>query len=425
MMSLDRRRRAARVALAFVLVACTQAVLAGSGAPAGAAVPAQIRVDGHGWGHGRGMGQFGALRLRGRRRLERPHDPRPLLRRHVTTQMGSSPDQRVLLTGRDGKDLILFNTAGGMRISADGYQARRRAVRIQRVGEDRFQVYAGDTCSGPWRKWDRIVTTKGIRAKPSATNAGPEHMLQVCLGRDVGTRYYRGDMIAIHSSGTIRTVNQVDTEALVRSVIAREMAPSWGDSGGGKGMNALRAQAVAARSYVIAGDSRWGDLATTCDSTSCQVYQGYGIRQPYEKRVIKVEDARTDTATAETTKKIRRFLDGRVARTEFSSSSGGYTAGGDFPAVPDDGDDTSINPNHDWSVTVDREALEDVYSFVVGRDLGDVQVVAVSSRNGLGSFGGRALTVRTLFDGGDITVTGDEFRRMFGLKSNWFIIRST
>jgi peptidoglycan hydrolase-like amidase len=250
-------------------------------------------------------------------------------------------------------------------------------------------------------------------------------MLQVCLGRTVGTRYYRGELIAIHSSGTIRTVNQVDTEALVRSVIAREMAPSWGDSGGGKGMAALRAQAVAARSYVVAGDSRWGDLATTCDSTSCQVYEGYGIRRPYEKRVIKVEDARTDTATAETTKKIRRFLDGRVARTEFSSSSGGYTAGGDFPAVPDAGDDTSINPNHDWSVTVGREALEDVYSFVVGRDLGDVQVVAVSSRNGLGSFGGRALTVRTLFDGGDITVTGDEFRRMFGLKSNWFIIRST
>ena len=49
----------------------------------------------------------------------------------------------------------------------------------------------------------------------------------------------------------------------------------------------------------------------------------------------------------------------------------------------------------------------------------------MSSRNGLGSFGGRALTVRTLFDGGDITVTGDEFRRMFGLKSNWYIIRST
>ena len=60
MLSLHRRRRAARIALIFVLVACTQAVLDGPEASAGAAVPDQIRIDGHGWGHGRGMGQFGA-----------------------------------------------------------------------------------------------------------------------------------------------------------------------------------------------------------------------------------------------------------------------------------------------------------------------------------------------------------------------------
>ena len=59
-------------------------------------------------------------------------------------------------------------------------------------------------------------------------------MLQLSLGNE-GSRYYRGDIIAIHTAGTIRTVNDVDTEAVVRSVIAREMSPSWGDSGGGRG----------------------------------------------------------------------------------------------------------------------------------------------------------------------------------------------
>ena len=95
-----------------MLVACTQAVLAGSGGPAGAAVPAQIRVDGHGWGHGRGMGQFGAYGYA----VEHGWTGRMILDHFyggtVTTQMGSSPDQRVLLTGRDGKDLILCTTAG-------------------------------------------------------------------------------------------------------------------------------------------------------------------------------------------------------------------------------------------------------------------------------------------------------------------------
>jgi peptidoglycan hydrolase-like amidase len=155
------------------------------------------------------------------------------------------------------------------------------------------------------------------------------------------------------------------------------------------------------------------------------VYAGHGSRQPGHHTVSVVEDGRTDLAAAGTSKQIRRHLTGEVARTEFSSSSGGYTAGGDFPAVQDVGDDVSLNPNHDWRVSIDREQLENVYAFLSGDDVGDVQSIRVDSRNGLGSFGGRALTVRAVFTGGTYTVSGDDFRRMFGLKSNWFIIRQT
>ena len=42
------------------------------------------------------------------------------------------------------------------------------------------------------------------------------------------------------------------------------------------GSTQVRAQAVAARSYVLAGDTRWGTWATTCDDQTCQVYQGFG-----------------------------------------------------------------------------------------------------------------------------------------------------
>jgi peptidoglycan hydrolase-like amidase len=175
----------------------------------------------------------------------------------------------------------------------------------------------------------------------------------------------------------------------------------------------------------MAGDGRWGQIATTCDSTACQVYHGYGYRRPGTTTVIPVEDGRTTYATDSTAKQVRRYPSGRIARTEFSSSTGGYTAGGDFPAVPDEGDDTASNPNHDWSVEIDREHLEDVYAFLSGDDVGDAEAVFVSSRNGLGSFGGRVFTVQANFTGGDYTVTGDDFRRMFGLKSNWFIVRRT
>jgi SpoIID/LytB domain protein len=395
-------------------------------APVAAAVPQQIRVDGHGWGHGRGMGQFGALGYA----INAGWSGSMILDRYyggtVTSTMSSSPDQRVLLTGMDGRTATVCTTAGGLHISADRYRGTRRAIQIQRLDDSRFQLFTGDSCGGPWHEWDKPTTSRGLRVKPVRTKAGSDYMLQLSYGSEAGTRYYRGDLIAIHTGGTIRTVNQVDTEAVIRSVIAREESPSWGDLGNGRGMNALRAQAVAARSYAIAGDSRWGSIATTCDSTSCQVYSGYGSRQPGQTNVSVVEDARTNLATDGTAKQIRRFgIFGSVARTEFSSSTGGWTAGGDFPAVEDAGDDVSLNPNHDWSVTIDRDQLEQVYAFVSGDDVGSVQSIRVASRNGLGSFGGRALTVKAVFTGGTYTVSGDDFRRMFGLKSNWFIVRQT
>jgi SpoIID/LytB domain protein len=393
--------------------------------PASAAVPQEIQVDGHGWGHGRGLGQFGALGYA----VDHGWSGTMILDHYyggtVTSTMGSSPDQRVLLTGMDGRNLTVCTTAGGFHISADRYRGTRRGIQVKRLDDTRFQLYTGESCGGPWRKWDKATTSRGVRIKPVFTKSGADHMLQLSYGSEAGTRYYRGDLIAIHSSGTIRTVNQVDTEAVIRSVIAREMSPSWADLGDGRGINALRAQAVAARSYAVAGDSRFGSIATTCDSTSCQVYAGYGSRQPGETHVSVVEDPRTDLATAGTAKQIRRFTFGPVARTEFSSSSGGWTAGGDFPAVEDAGDDVSLNPNHDWSVTIDRDELERVYAFVSGDAVGDVQSIRVASRNGLGSFGGRAVTVKAVFTGGTYTVSGDDFRRMFGLNTNWFIIRQT
>ncbi len=70
-----------------------------------------------------------------------------------------------------------------------------------------------------------------------------------------------------------------------------------------------------------------------------------------------LEDPRTDQAVASTSGQVRRAGNGAISRTEFSSSSGGWTAGGVFPAVEDAGDNTAINPNRNWSVTFTQAQL--------------------------------------------------------------------
>jgi SpoIID/LytB domain protein len=175
-------------------------------------------------------------------------------------------------------------------------------------------------------------------------------------------------------------------------------------------MHALRAQSVAARSYAQAED-RPGP-AKTCDTASCQVYLGRAEKVG-EAPFKTLEDALTDTAIRDTAGEIRR-KNGAVARTEFSSSTGGWTAGGEFPAVVDEGDAVASNPNHNWEKKIEVAAIETKYA------KGTLNNVRVLERNGLGADGGRVLRMRLEFSGGNVDLSGDDFRLAFDLKSNWF-----
>jgi SpoIID/LytB domain protein len=208
-------------------------------------------------------------------------------------------------------------------------------------------------------------------------------------------------------------------DELMRGVVPRESPASWGDADGGRGMAALRAQAVAARSYAAAGDTRWGDLhsglgarATTCDDQFCQVYGGLATVSP-SGAVTALTDPRTDQAVAETSGEVR-IKNGIVARTEFSSSTGGWTAGGTFPAVVDQGDAVSSNPNHGWSTSVARSTIETAFG------LGTLTGVQVLQRNNLGDMGGRVVAIRLTGTSRTIDVTGNQLRSALGLKSDWF-----
>ena len=118
---------------------------------------------------------------------------------------------------------------------------------------------------------------------------------------------------------------------------------------------------------------------------------------------------------ADTAGAVRLLGDGSVARTEFSSSTGGWTAGGTFPSVVDDGDATPTNPNHTWRTDVAVSAIQTAFPTV-----GTVQSVRVATRNGLGDFGGRVTQVIVQGQSGQQTVSGASFQTRLSLKSDWF-----
>ena len=194
--------------------------------------------------------------------------------------------------------------------------------------------------------------------------AAAKETLGLCSASGAIT-HYRGD-IEVHAtpSGT-RVVNAVGVEAYLRGVVPRESPSYWGDGGGGAGINALKAQAVAARSYALkenrGGNAGYHGVAGTCDTASCQVYGGAGTRASATSGFRALEDHRTDRAISETAGEVRVWPGGELVLTEFSASNGPRTAGGQFPPVDDPWDDHPDNPLHRWTRIIDADRLAEAY----------------------------------------------------------------
>ena len=392
------------------LVAAAVAVVV-VGGPALLAVPvaradSTVTISGHGYGHGRGLGQYGALGYA----VDHGWSTAQILQHYYGgTRLavdGGDPTIDVEITRRAGKDLRVV----GLQLTLNGASVGRGAVRLVRSGSG-LQVQTGDSCDGPWT--NGAVIASGAVVATTASPKNVANLLRLCEdGDDTG---YRGALVATVSSGTQYTVNRVTMQGYLRGVVPREMPASWGDAGAGRGMQALMAQAVAARSYAMAPRSGVrASGAPLCDTTACQVYLGATTITDAGVRTSK-EFAQTNTAISNTLGWVVRTAAGAPALTEFSSSTGGYTAGGTYPAVVDDGDSVAANAYHNWSTTM---ALSDVASRL---GTGTIASITVTGRNGLGADGGRVTTLEVLArDGSRSTFTGDQVRSKLGLRSSWF-----
>jgi SpoIID/LytB domain protein len=320
----------------------------------------------------------------------------------------------VRMTAFDSTDTVVAQQAGHLTTTADGGAGKYLALRAELIGPNQFRVDQGPSCAGPWTT--AVTSTVGpvsftpVVSTPT-TSTDKTELLQLCLPNG-GLRWVRGSVQAADSGSGQRTVNALSMEDYLLGVVPSESSASWGDLAGGAGMEELKAQAVAARSYAAA-QSRYA-YAKICDTDACQVYLGRAVQDANGYR--DVEDRRS-TAAVVATAGVVRATGGQVASTEFSSSTGGYTAGGRFPAVPDDGDAISMNPHHTWDVTVSVSSVENAYS-----GIGSLVWLQVTQRNGLGDLGGRVVQVQIQGTTGVTTTTGDEFSARVGLRSNWFSV---
>ncbi|MBD2074981.1 SpoIID/LytB domain-containing protein [Phormidium sp. FACHB-592] len=119
----------------------------------------------------------------------------------------------------------------------------------------------------------------------------------------VGGKWYRGTLMVTAQPGGLTVVNWVALEQYLISVVGAEASPSWG-------MEALKAQAIAARSYAL--NHHISPAHSLYDLDSSTRYQSY--------RGIDSEFNTTAEAVAQTRGQVMLTTDGQVLLAQYAST---------------------------------------------------------------------------------------------------------
>jgi stage II sporulation protein D len=329
---------------------------------------AVLAVSGHGWGHGLGLSQFGA---------------------YGYAKHGWSYDR------------ILAHYYSGTTLGP----AKVATVRVLLAAEKKASLNSIVAWNVTDSAGTKVQLAPGILAlKPKLAIAGHPtlHAPFTFVGTQplvVDGKPFRGKIVVSSDGKQLQVIDTVPVEAYLKGVVPSEMPSSWS-------AEALKAQAVAARSYALANLTKGRGFDLYGDTRS-QVYGGVDAEAPSASDAV------------DATKGQVVLYNGKVADTLFFSTSGGRTAtaadatGAAVPylvSVADPYD--TLSPYHSWGPVL-FDASEVAKQLKLAAPIADLQAVNGSD--------GRVKTVTVVSnDDSQATLTGSQFRGDLELRSSWF-----
>ncbi|MGE5656894.1 MAG: SpoIID/LytB domain-containing protein [Actinomycetota bacterium] len=217
----------------------------------------------------------------------------------------------------------------------------------------------------------------------------------------IGDRWYRGRTLLVAGKAGMTAVNYVDLEQYLYSVLGAEMNGNWPQE-------ALKAQAVAARSYALNKRQNSESALYDVDNTQAsQVYKG-----------LETESSGTYAAVDATTGQVLTY-NGQIILAVFHSSSGGHTENAEdvwtealpyLRAVPDF---DQGSPVYQWTKTFTRDELSRRISGV-----GNI----TSLRPERTTRYGNVITLKVIGERGSKVISGAAAREALDLKSVRFTV---
>jgi stage II sporulation protein D len=364
------------VPISALLAAAAAAFVAGGSAQSAQPVPGEavFVVSGRGWGHGVGMSQYGAYGMAN----EGKTYEEILTYFYTGTEIGRTPRKAVRVLLAEGRRAVTIFSAARFKV-------------VDAVGT------VTPIAAGP------LVLRADLTLPTPAGPVEPVGPVSVRAGKAplaLDGQLYRGSFEVTVQGSLLRIVNKLPIEDYLQGVVAGEMPHTWP-------LEALKAQAVAARSYALANLVKGKPFDLYADQRS-QVYGG-----------IAGEKSRTTEAVRSTAGRVVLYGD-RIASTYYFSSSGGKTASSEdvfgfavpyLVSKPDPWDRAS--PNHRWGPVLLGARTVQAKLGLESRVLDATGVPTPSGRL-------RAVTLQTL--DGTSSVPAVLLRTTFALRSTWMSI---
>jgi stage II sporulation protein D len=268
---------------------------------------------------------------------------------------------------------------------------------VLRIGDQRLALAAGEEVVLRLAEGELVLERGGgVERLQAAREIWLEPASRPAEGGDfqLKQRGYRGRLQVLVGGSGLRAINHVGLESYLPSVVGSEMPTSWPQA-------ALRAQAVAARTYALR-QRKPADPFDLSATVSSQVYKG-----------VDAETPSTREAVLSTRGQVLMY-GSSLANAVFHSSSGGATENsGDLwsqqlPYLVSVPDFDQASPVQAWQQRLEPEQLQQAFA-----EIGGAQRIDVLSTTSTG----RVRQARVSGPSGTLVVSGAQLRSRLGLKS--------
>lgn len=226
-------------------------------------------------------------------------------------------------------------------------------------GDGTFKIYNLKSKSLVSKEHNKIIKmfphNKGIEILGKGVYSGPINIIPVGNTKIIviinGQKYrYRGNVEIVLDKDykKLNVINIIGIEEYLYGVLKKEISPRWP-------AEALKAQAVAARTFAISNMNKYIDKGyNLCASTNSQAYGGVNHEDPLTNRAV------------DKTRGIIMVYKGKSINAVYHSDSGGYTEDSEnvwgsyvpyLRSVKSKYEEFVSPPHHTWTYSITKEDL--------------------------------------------------------------------